>query len=63
MPVRSNPPQPVNFTPDKVTRVNIQVPCTINGTDITTTLQNIQTAIEDLTRRIVVLERKTASLP
>jgi len=63
MPVRSNPPQPVNFTPDKVTRVNIQVPCTIDRTDITTTLQNIQTAIENLTRRIVVLERKTASLP
>jgi len=63
MPVRSNPPQPVRFTPDKVTVVDIQVPCTINGTDITTRLQNIQTAIEDLTRRIVVLERKTASLP
>lgn len=63
MPVRQNPRQPVRFTPDKVTVVDIQVPCTINGTDITTRLQNIQTAIEDLTRRIVVLERKTASLP
>ena len=63
MPVRSNPPQPVRFTPDKVTVVDILVPCTINGTDITTMLQKIQTAIEDLTRRIVVLERKTASLP
>jgi hypothetical protein len=56
-------PQPVSFTPDKVTRIDISVPCTINGTDITTRLQNIQTAIEDLIRRVVVLERKTASLP
>lgn len=63
MPVRSNPPQLVCFTPDKVLAVDIQVPCTINGTDITTTLQNIQTAIESLKASIVVLERKTASLP
>jgi hypothetical protein len=60
---RNVTPQPVSFTPDKVTRIDISVPCTINGTDITTRLQNIQTAIEDLIRRVVVLERKTASLP
>jgi len=63
MPVRQIPPQPVNFTPDKVSQVNVQVPCNINGTDITTAIQRLQQSINDLTRRIVVLERKTANLP
>lgn len=60
---RNVTPQPASFTPDKVTRVDISVPCNINGTDITTTLQNLQIAIEGLRASIVVLERKTASLP
>ena len=63
MPVRRITPQPISFTPDKVTQVNFRVPCNINGTDITTALQRLQESINDLTRRVVELERKTASLP
>jgi hypothetical protein len=63
MPVRQIAPQPVNFTPDKVTQVNIQVPCNINNIDITTVVQTLQNQIAALTARIAVLERKTANLP
>lgn len=67
MAIRQVPPQPVEFSvAKKVSRVDITVPCNINGvnvSDLTTEIQQLKTLITSLTARIVVLERKTASLP
>jgi len=63
MTVRTIPPQPVSFNSDTCTRVEINVPCTIQSVNITTIIQTLQNQITDLTNRIIVLERKTASLP
>ena len=62
MPVTKNNSRPVSFTPDTCSRVDINVPCTIQSVDITTIIQNLQTQIETLKGKVAELERKTAGL-
>jgi hypothetical protein len=65
MPIRNITPKPVTFSSDKVTTVDINVPCNVNGTDISTLvtrIQTLETTIRDYETRIQTLERKTANL-
>jgi hypothetical protein len=63
MPVRTITPKPVSFNPDTCTRVDINVPCTIQSVNITTIIQTLQNQVAALTTRVAELERKTAALP
>lgn len=59
MAVKQIAPQLVSFTPDKVTEVNVQVPCVVQGINVLTTIQELQNQIAALTARIVELESKS----
>ncbi len=63
MPARRITPKPVSFNPNTCTRVDINVPCTIQSVDITTIIQTLRNEVAALTRRVAELERKTATLP
>lgn len=58
MAVRQIPPQPVSFTPDKVTQVNFQVPCIVNNIDVGAALQLARNSITTVETRISALETR-----
>lgn len=49
-------PKPAKITAETATTFEVEVPCIIQGRDIIQTIQGMQAQIDDLTRRLQLLE-------